>query len=80
MERMSSRALVLGATGMLGSTLLREFRARGIDTIATARRPGSVEPGSEIRRFDVETDDVGQALDGLTTVTTSSTASGSSAT
>jgi dTDP-4-dehydrorhamnose reductase len=66
MERMPSRALVLGATGMLGSTLLREFRARGIDTIATARRPGSVEPGSEIRRFDVETDDVDQALDGMT--------------
>jgi len=65
MESMSSRALVLGATGMLGSTLLREFRGAGIETIAAARRPESVEPGAEVRAFDAQRDDVAPALEGL---------------
>jgi dTDP-4-dehydrorhamnose reductase len=50
---------------MLGSTLLREFRRLGIETIATARRPDSTGAGVIASRFDAQRDDVGAALEGL---------------
>lgn len=62
MEGMPARALVLGATGMLGSTLLREFRRFDIETIATARDPERVDSDARIVRFDVERDDVDEVL------------------
>jgi dTDP-4-dehydrorhamnose reductase len=65
MERMPSRALVVGSTGMLGSTLLQEFRRSGIETIATARHLDSVRSDAVVRRFDVQRDSVATALDGL---------------
>ncbi len=65
MEGMSARALVLGATGMLGSTLLREFRRIGIDTMATARNPQLAESDSQTRLFDVHRDPLPPALEGL---------------
>ena len=65
MGSMSSRALVLGATGMLGSTLLREFQRLGIETIATARRPQAVTFTGKVRHFDVERDDPSDTLSGL---------------
>lgn len=62
MDGMAPRALVLGATGMLGSTLARDFHAQGIDTIATARRPDAVAADVPTIAFDATSDDVDLAL------------------
>lgn len=59
---MVPRALVLGATGMLGSTLVREFQAQQIDTIATARRPDAVSAPVPTIAFDARTDDITAAM------------------
>ena len=58
MEPMSSRVLVLGATGMLGSTIVRRFHEAGFDVTATARRTADLPDGIALRTFDVEHDEI----------------------
>lgn len=64
---MSARVLVLGATGMLGSTVGRVLRDSGHEVIGTVRDLQLVEPSlrSSHRVFDARQDDVGEALQGF---------------
>lgn len=64
---MSARVLVLGATGMLGSTVSRVLRDRGHDVVGTVRDLKLVDPSlrSDHRVFDARRDDVRDVLEGF---------------
>lgn len=47
------RALVLGATGQIGSFLLSELAARGVDVEAVSRQAQPAQPGVVWSRFDL---------------------------
>lgn len=57
---MSKPALILGATGMLGSAVLAEFRELGIESVGTTRDPlnAPVERRADLKVFDVDGGDL----------------------
>lgn len=50
----ASKVLVTGATGGLGRALVRRLRATGVEVVATARSPATIE-GCEVIAFDLTT-------------------------
>lgn len=55
-----TKVLILGASGMLGSAMLKEFAAFKGDVIATKRPSAKIDnfASVEVRKFDAETDDI----------------------